>query len=854
MNRTPALLFAGAHLRCTRKPLCRGVLQMVSLLSLTVAMANCHAWAQMVLAGLVPHAVAASQPLNKLADAVRLSLAIGLPLRNQASLDALLVALADPGSPRYQHYLTADQFAARFGPTEHDYQELERFARENGLEITGTHANRMILDVTAPVADIERVLHVRIMNYQHPVRGNFFAPDRDPSPAIAIPLLDISGLDNYEVPRPMSLHRAPMEQVQSYVTGSGPSGYFLGKDFRAAYAPGVALTGSGQVVGLLEFDGFYPADEQKNAAAAAMSAVPTQTVLLDGFTGAPGSENIEVMLDIMMATYMAPGLAKIIVYEGYSPNDILNRMATDNVASQLSSSWGFAINATTEQIFKQYAAQGQSMLQASGDSGAYTAGVAPPGDDPNLTVVGGTSLTTAGAGGPWSAESAWSGSGGGVSTVYPLPSYQQGLSMGASHGSTTMRNIPDLALTAALQMYLIQNNGQAVVVGGTSAAAPLWAGFIALANQQSAAHARPRLGFLNPLLYGIGNRNNYTSDLNDIKTGNNGGFPAVTGYDLSTGWGTPAGQHLIDDLTGVSGEPAFQLTGASPLVTLGPSQTGADALTVTGTNGFSGNVTLSLTGLPAGLMASFNPPATATTSTLTLSATAGAPGGTYPVTITGISGGLSSSTMLLANLVVPTFRLSPPAALTVQRGGYTSGTVSIIGQNGFNGSVLLSVAGLPGGVTAAFSPPSSTSSSVLTLSAGNTVPAGSHNIQVTGVCGTLSSTTMLALTVPPPGFTVSVAPAVLGLQAGSKATATVSLSAKNGFNNSVVLSATGLPKGAAVSFTPFTSGKTSIATFTASATTAAGSYPVTVTGTSGTLKSGAAVTLTLLAARHSTPR
>src|ERR1019366_10266922 len=119
---------------------------------------------------------------------------------------------------------------------------------------------------------------------------------------------------------------------------------------------------------------------------------------------------------------------------------------------QLSSSWGFSpINQTTEQIFKQFIAQGQSFYQASGDSGAYKGGIMSPADDPNVTVVGGTSLATSGADGPWQSESTWTGSGGGVSTSYPIPSYQQGLSMAANGGSLTMRNIPDVSLPAEVQ-------------------------------------------------------------------------------------------------------------------------------------------------------------------------------------------------------------------------------------------------------------------------------------------------------------------------------------------------------------------------------------------------------------------
>ena len=116
----------------------------------------------------------------------------------------------------------------------------------------------------------------------------------------------------------------------------------------------------------------------------------------------------------MMAAYIAPG-AKIIVYEGTHWNDVLNRMATDNIAKQLSSSRCFSpINATTEQIFQEMIAQGQSLMQASGDDGAYSGWIMPPADDPNVTVVGGTSLTT-GPGGAWATETAW-GDGGGVST------------------------------------------------------------------------------------------------------------------------------------------------------------------------------------------------------------------------------------------------------------------------------------------------------------------------------------------------------------------------------------------------------------------------------------------------------
>jgi subtilase family serine protease len=200
------------------------------------------------------------------------------------------VQLSDPASPNFGHYLSPEQFAAEFGPTEQDYQALIQFAHENGLVVTGTHPNRVLLDVSAEVSQIEQALQIKMMAYDHPVRGEFYAPDREPWLDLEVKVLDISGLDNFILPQPMSPEDRSSLEVRShpYVAGSGPGGYFIGKDFRAAYAPGVSLTGSGQVVGLLEFDGFYPGDVQKNAAQAGMTPVPTQTVLLDGFNGAPG--------------------------------------------------------------------------------------------------------------------------------------------------------------------------------------------------------------------------------------------------------------------------------------------------------------------------------------------------------------------------------------------------------------------------------------------------------------------------------------------------------------------------------------------------------------------------------------
>jgi hypothetical protein len=237
---------------------------------------------------------------------------------------------------------------------------------------------------------------------------------------------------------------------------------------------------------------------------------------------------------------------------------MLSRIASDNVARQVGASWTFSTDETTTQIFQQMAAQGQSYFNASGDSDAYTGAIPQPVDNPYITVVGGTTLSTKGPGAAWLSETVWnrgggSGSSGGVSPTYPIPVWQQGIDMSASLGSTAMRNIPDVAIVAD-NVWLVGQDGVPQTVGGTSVSTPLWAAFTALMNQQAAANGKPPVGFLNPSIYLVGKGAGYTAAFHDITTGNNIGtntapkFPAVPGYDLCAGWGSPAGSNLINAL------------------------------------------------------------------------------------------------------------------------------------------------------------------------------------------------------------------------------------------------------------------------------------------------------------------
>jgi hypothetical protein len=515
--------------------------------------------------GHVPAALARLRPIEPLAPSTQLHLAVGLPLRNPMALKNLLEQICNPASPNYRHYLTPEQFTERFGPTQQEYQDVIDFVRARGLTVGGVHPNRMVLEVSGSAAAVEKALSVNLRVYAHPSEDRkFYAPDSEPQVQKGLHVLHISGLDNFVLPRPAGLRPTPWAPGGAPVPafGSGPGGNYGGNDFRAAYAPGVPLTGAGESVALVEFVGYYASDVVLYEKDFHLPEVTLTNILLDGVSsvtnGAGSTNGAEPSLDIEMSVSMAPGLSSVMIYYGENGDSVLSRIASDNAARQVSASWTFFADSTTTQIFQEMAAQGQSYVNASGDSDAYTRGIPSPVDNPYVTVVGGTTLSMKGAGAGWLSETTWNrgggtGSSGGVSRTYPIPLWQQGIDMSASLGSTTMRNLPDVAMVAE-NVWLISQNGVAEPVGGTSVSAPLWAAFTALMNQQAAANDKPPVGFLNPAVYLVGKGAGYTAAFHDITTGNNIGtntapkYPAVAGYDLCTGWGSPAGSNLINAL------------------------------------------------------------------------------------------------------------------------------------------------------------------------------------------------------------------------------------------------------------------------------------------------------------------
>ena len=559
-----------------------------ALLSLLVTPAL--AAERQILHACVPAAVAALnlQPVDRLPGTNRLHIAISLPLRNQALLLKLFREIYDPASTNFHRFLTPEQFTEKFGPSEQDYSAVMEFAKANGLAVTGPHPGRSIMGIDGSVAGIEKMLHVKMVEYQHPSEARrFFAPDGEPSLDLDVPVSAISGLNNYSVP--LSDLKTNRSNSAHPNIGSGMSGWFLGADFRNAYVPGTTLTGAGQVVGLVEEGGGYNVNDLLlwETAAGITNPPPIIPVYQNNLQLDPGTISAEFMVDMEMVISMAPGIKSLVLYEprGIKTDpEMYQEMAYPTYGeprpNQVSTSFATDMEGDATNSLMQLAMQGQSFFIYTGDRGAFpTFGnrIATS----YVTYVGGTSLTMSGNGLSWSNEVVWQqgpegggASGGGIFNACPIPFYQQGINMSMNQGSTQWRNVPDVSMVSEnIEVFYssLPTNGplQCCIVngiGGTSCSAPLWAGFAALANQQAAATGHNPVGLINVAATSIGNGPSYTNCFHDITSGNStntnpvgttnaygnitiaNDFQAAPGYDLCTGWGSPNGTNLINAL------------------------------------------------------------------------------------------------------------------------------------------------------------------------------------------------------------------------------------------------------------------------------------------------------------------
>ena len=565
----------------------------------------------------VIQAADANQPLN---------LSIGLQLRNQPDLDTLLQTLYDPQSPQFQQYLTPDQFNQLFAPTVDQVQQVVAYLQSQGLTVTNIAPNNLLIDATSTVAQAQQTFNVHINSYQlgsHTFFANAEAPSL-PGPISQL-ITSINGLDNslqyhplsqaallsHEHTRVRSLSQHNSAQVAGPTSGYGPKD--LAGAYDAAALQSAGFLGDNQTVAVFELDGYQAGDVNQYLQYYNLGTANLSNVLVDGASGAATQGAIEAELDIELVAGMAPH-AHQLVYEGPNTtqglNDTYNKIVTDNKAQIATTSWGLCENSTgsaelqtLDAIFKQAAAQGISFFSASGDSGAYDCSdtnlnVNSPASDPYVTGVGATNLQL--NGGAYGSESVWSnptaitrgpkgaGSGGGISNTFKMLSWQSGPGVQDQY-SNGFREVPDVTAngdpTTGYAIYCTVSNAGCpatgwLSVGGTSAGAPFWAGSTALINQFVLAQGKKRIGYANPVLYGLFNAPQQFPAFHDITKGNNLYYPATTGYDMASGIGSPDVYNIARDLAQITAD-GTPVPGPSPTPTDTPSPTPTDTPTPT---------------------------------------------------------------------------------------------------------------------------------------------------------------------------------------------------------------------------------------------------------------------------------
>jgi len=715
---------------------------LASVYMLVVPAAQVQAQSQTLLTRHVRNAILTgeAQSVGRLPATQTVLFDIVLALRHQPELDNFLQELYDPSSSSYRRFVTPEEFTARFGPSQEEYDALVRFVQSSGFTIVGGSRDSMDVQLKGTVASVEKAFHVTMGVYQHPTENRtFFAPDREPTVDLPFQLWHISGLDNYSIPRPMFKHSDI--KAASSVAGSCPGGYYCGSDMRAAYYGGT-LTGTGQNIALFEAAGTDLADLNTYYSTTGQTMPYTPTLVSTGGYStsclySSKCDDTEQTLDMTQAMGMAPGSRMLYMYVcgdvktngtgTFSDTACLSAMSTASPLSyQISCSWSWfpADWYTDDPYFEKFAAQGQNFFVASGDDHSYPSnGFYYPQEDDYVTAVGGTDLQVSKAGGPWSSETAWWYSGGGASPDgIPIPSWQQipGVINVTNYGSIQSRDVPDVAAEANFDFYVCYNqSGCEGGWGGTSFAAPMWAGYMALVNQQAIANGNPPVGLLTPSIYNIGVGSDYGTDFHDITSGDNGYYPAVKGYDLVTGWGSPNGSGLINALSGADG-PSFTLAAVPTTASIVPPGSATNTITVYPLGGLADGVTLSASGLPGGVTATFAPNPATTTSTLTLTAAPWAPGNLGPSTvkITGTSGSLKATTVVSLSVNAPA---APLATLTLTSltfpntiVGTASATKSVTLAN--NGSATLNISNIA--VSSDFALKTSTQPCGATLAAG----------------------------------------------------------------------------------------------------------------------------------------
>ncbi len=568
---------------------------------------------------------------------------VGLELRNREALETFLADVQDPTSPRYQQFLTQDEFNALYAPTPDQEEAIVRHLRAAGVKIATRARNRLLVEGVGSVAALERAFGVEIHHVLLGEKKHYAALGEPSLPAgIAGQVVGVIGLDD------LSEVRAHVQAAQPAVAPSAALGsnccHLSPNDLFTLYHNSSSFPGTGQTIVIA---GAYAWKDSDNTTFSTQWGLP-QLPAGSGqvCTGGPGSSgcnfsnqnSIEIALDVEYAHGTAPN-ARILNYMSASTaltdfTATYNRIVTDNPGHVVTTSWGAceALMAsgtqhTDDNIFANANAIGQSWFAASGDNGSKdcnsTVTVDNPANSPHVIGVGGTTPTCSapmtssspGCSG-YGSESAWSGSGGGVSQVFLRPAFQTGCNVPAGN----QRLVPDVALESDTSPgnYVIENGGW-YIVGGTSGAAPQWAGLFAELDQR-----RGGTGLGNPgaFLYGLCG----TAALHDVTSGSNGDYSAGVGYDRVTGLGSFDATNLLaaagstTTTTSTTVAPTTTTVAPTTTTTHAPTTTTSSTTTTTAAATTS-TTTTATTSVPTTTTTTTAPPTSTTTTTTSVPTT-----------------------------------------------------------------------------------------------------------------------------------------------------------------------------------------------------------------------------------------
>ncbi len=470
-----------------------------------------------------------------------------------------MAPVAEP--PPGRAALSREAFAAAHGASEADLAAVRDFAAAHGLAVAEASAARRSVVLAGTVRAMSAAFAVELHEYTHP-GGTYRGRTGSVSvPAALAGIVEgVFGLDN----RPAAKAQFRVRPSSAAVAAAA----FTPPALARLYDFPTDLDGSGQCIAIIELGGGYkPADLSTYFQSLGLAVPTVKAIGVDHGKNSPttadGADG-EVMLDIEVAGAIAPKAVLAVYFAPNTDQGFLDAITTavhdaTNKPSVVSISWGAAEPQWTAQALTQFdqafqaaAAMGVTVCAAAGDNGSAdgeTDGkphVDFPASSPSVLGCGGTKLVA--SGGKISAETVWNESsggatGGGVSAVFALPAWQQSAPVPKPAGATGGRGVPDVAGDADPNTgYKVRVDGEDLVIGGTSAVAPLWAGLVALLNQRL---GKP-VGFLNPLLYGtLAGK----AGFRDITSGSNGSYSAAPGWDACTGWGSPDGTRLLSALS-----------------------------------------------------------------------------------------------------------------------------------------------------------------------------------------------------------------------------------------------------------------------------------------------------------------